>query len=327
MGEQVYQYYSTVKAQPVDWLWYPYIPYGKLTLLQGDPGEGKSTFALQLAAALTQGKPLPDGTSAGDKATVIYQCAEDNNEDTIKPRLISAGADCERVAFIKDGDDTLTLDDQRISEALERTSARLLIIDPIQSYIRQDGDMQSATRMRTILRRLSSMAEKYRCAMILIGHLNKASGGKNIYRGLGSIDITAIARSVLMIVRDKENPDIRYMVTVKQSLAPEGPPVGFILDQDTGFHWIGRCSIPNEEKVITARSKTKKEMARDLLKVMLSAGAVESKEVFKRMESLNISERTVRSAQHELGVVPSKHRNVWYLSLPEDEGISEHEEP
>lgn len=327
MGEQVYQYYSTVKAQPVEWLWYPYIPYGKLTLLQGDPGEGKSTFALQLAAALTQGKPLPDGTLAGEKATVIYQCAEDNNEDTIKPRLISAGADCDMVAFIKDGDDTLTLDDQRISEALERTSARLLIIDPIQSYIRQDGDMQSATRMRTILRRLSAMAEKYRCAMILIGHLNKASGGKNIYRGLGSIDITAIARSVLMIVRDKENPDIRYMVTVKQSLAPEGAPVGFIMDQETGFHWLGRCSLPNEDKAITARAKSKKETAKDLLKVMLSVGPVESKVIYQRMEGLNISEGTVRSAQHEMGVISSKRGNVWYLSLPDDERTSEKEEP
>lgn len=325
MAEPIYQYYSAVREQPVEWLWYPYIPYGKLTLLQGDPGEGKSTFALHLAAALTRGSPLPDGTLIKNKATVIYQCAEDNNEDTIKPRLISAGADCNRVAFILDSEDSLTLDDQRISKALEETSARLLIIDPIQSYIHQDGDMQSATRMRNLLRRLSSVAEKYRCAMILIGHLNKSSGGKSIYRGLGSIDISAIARSVLMIVRDEENPDIRYMVTVKQSLAPEGPPVGFILDQETGFHWIGRCSMPSEEKVIVAQSKSKKETAKDLLRIILSAGPVESKEIFRRMEWLNISERTVRSAQHELGVVPMKRGNVWYLSLPGEDTVDQEE--
>lgn len=318
MDSKLFRYYSEVEPQPVDWLWYPYLPYGKITLLQGDPGEGKSTFALQLAAILTKGTTLPDGQELKRPESVIYQCGEDDKEDTIKPRLLAAGADCSRVAFIEDSEGSLTLDDDRIAQVLESTKARLLIIDPIQSYIRQDGDMQSATRMRTILSRLSRMAAQYRCAILLVGHLNKASGGKTLYRGLGSIDIAAIARSVLLIVRDQHNAEIRYMLPIKSNLAPQGTPVGFILDQDLGFHWLGKCSLSSEEVPIQPRNTSKKETAKDLLKVILSSGPIESKTVMKRLQELDISERTVRTAIQEMGIKSSRRSNVWYMSLPDE---------
>jgi len=320
MGNALFQYYSEVTAQSVDWLWYPYIPYGKLTLLQGDPGEGKSTFAIHLAAALTRGDRLPDGTELGQSETVIYQCAEDNNEDTIKPRLQSAGADCDRVAFILDENDSLTLDDTRIADAITGTGARLLIIDPIQSFIRQDGDMQSATRMRALLQRLSNIAAKQHCAIVLIGHLNKTSGGKTLYRGLGSIDITAIARSVLMIMRDPYQQDIRYMVQVKSSLAPEGAGIAFLMDSDTGFHWLGKCSVHTGDISKDCRAVSKKERAKQLLSLLLSAGDLESTAVYSRLAELDISERTVRAAADELGVRAVRHNKKWYLSLPTPSG-------
>lgn len=319
MDSRLFRYYSEVEPQPVDWLWYPYIPFGKITLLQGDPGEGKSTFALQLAALLTTGTPLPDGQLLQRAEPVIYQCGEDDKEDTIKPRLLAAGADCSKVAFIEDVDGSLTLDDDRVAEVLENTKARLLIIDPIQSYIRQDGDMQSATRMRAILTRLSRMAAQYRCAILLVGHLNKASGGKTLYRGLGSIDIAAIARSVLMIVRDEHNTEIRYMLPIKSNLAPQGPAIGFILDQDLGFHWLGKCALTSEELSTQSRNTSKKETAKDLLRVILSSGPVESKVVLSRLQELDISERTVRTAEQEMGVKSIRRANVWYMALPDRE--------
>lgn len=98
MEGSVYQYYANVRTEPVEWLWYPYIPLGKLTVLQGDPGEGKSTFALNVVARITTGQPMPDGVPTKGKSVAIYQCAEDGIADTIKPRLQQAGADCERVA-------------------------------------------------------------------------------------------------------------------------------------------------------------------------------------------------------------------------------------
>lgn len=135
MEGSVYQYYANVRTEPVEWLWYPYIPLGKLTVLQGDPGEGKSTFALNVVARITTGQPMPDGVPAKGKRVAIYQCAEDGIADTIKPRLQQAGADCERVAYIIDNDIALTLEDGRIETAIKDTHASVFIIDPIQAFI------------------------------------------------------------------------------------------------------------------------------------------------------------------------------------------------
>lgn len=155
MESVVCEYYSNIIPKPVDWFWYPYIPYGKLTLIQGDPGEGKSTFVLNLASLLSKGQPLPDGTVVPKPGVAIYQCAEDGIADTIKPRLEQAGADCEKVAYIIDDDIALTLEDGRIESAIRETGAKLFIIDPIQAFISSDSDMQNAAKMRAILRKLA----------------------------------------------------------------------------------------------------------------------------------------------------------------------------
>lgn len=128
MEGSVYQYYANVRTEPVEWLWYPYIPLGKLTVLQGDPGEGKSTFALNVVARITTGQPMPDGVPAKGKRVAIYQCAEDGIADTIKPRLQQAGADCERVAYIIDNDIALTLEDGRIETAIKDTHTPVYLL-------------------------------------------------------------------------------------------------------------------------------------------------------------------------------------------------------
>lgn len=306
------KYYSAIKERPVSWLWYPYIPYGKVTVLQGDPGEGKSTFMVNLAAALSRGVMLPDGSTLDGPKTILYQCAEDSNEDTIKPRLVQAGADCSRVCFIEDNDKSLTLDDDRIDSAIGVTGAQLLILDPLQAYIGQDGDMQSVTKMRGAIRRLAEIAERHHCAVVLVGHMNKSKGGKNLYRGLGSIDIAAIARSVLMIVRDQTNPDIRYMFPVKSSLAPEGQAFGFLFDPELGFRWIGRCSMRTEDADYRPQRLGKLDRAKDLLRLMLSTGDIASSEVFERMGRLGFSERTIKSAKKDLDVDTYRKGGSWY---------------
>ena len=221
------EYYSNVKSSSVEWIWYPYIPCGKITVLQGDPGEGKSTLILHIAAILTKGANLPDGNKIKKPMTVIYQCSEDSKADTIKPRLENAGADCRRVAFIKDDNGDLTLDDERIELAVKTTGAKLLVLDPIQAFIGKNGNMQSAVRMRETMTKLANIAEEYACAIVLVGHMTKSNSGKSIYRGLGSIDIAAAARSVLLVARDKDEPSKRYMLPIKSSLAPEGEPIAF----------------------------------------------------------------------------------------------------
>ena len=186
---------SDVELTPVDWLWKPYLPFGKLSVLQGNPGEGKTYFAMHLAAACTNGKLLPN-MERMEHFNVIYQTAEDGLGDTVKPRLIEAGADLDRVLVIDDSEVQLTLSDERIEKAIVENNARLVIIDPIQAYLGADVDMNRANEVRPIFMRLGQVAQRTGCAILLIGHLNKAAGMQSLQRGLGSIDIAAAGRVV-----------------------------------------------------------------------------------------------------------------------------------
>ena len=142
---------ADVELTSVDWLWFPYIPFGKLTIIQGNPGEGKTYFAMRLAAACTNRKPLP-GMETLEPFNIIYQTAEDGLGDTVKPRLIEADADLERVLVIDDRDTPLTLADERIARAIRENSARLVIIDPVQAFLGADVDMNRANEVRPIFR-------------------------------------------------------------------------------------------------------------------------------------------------------------------------------
>ena len=186
---------SEVQSQEIEWLWYPFIPYGKLTIIQGDPGDGKTTMVLNLAAKLSKGEALDKNMKVTEPVNVIYQTAEDGLADTVKPRLELAGADCERIIVIDESDKSLSMVDERLEEAIVRTGARLLILDPIQAYLGGGMDMNRANEARDMTKKLGALAEKTKCAIILIGHMNKASGNKAAYRGMGSIDFFAVARS------------------------------------------------------------------------------------------------------------------------------------
>lgn len=316
MEDPIYDFYSNVHAKPVEWLWYPYIPLGKLTVIQGDPGEGKSTFVLNIVAKLTTGQAMPDGYTASGRRIAIYQCAEDGVADTIKPRLQQAGADCERVAYIIDNDIALTLEDGRIETAIKATGASAFIIDPIQAFIPPDADMQSATKMRSVLRKLASIAERNRCAVILIGHMNKGSGAKTLYRGLGSIDIAAIARSVLMISRDESRPDMRYMYPIKSSLAPEGSAIAFSFKAQGGIEWHGRYDLNTAELMESITVKTsKRERARAKLIQMLEHEDRLAKDVYAGLADIGVGSRTVEKVKKELQVATYRSGGSWYWSL------------
>ena len=237
---------SEVQQTEVEWLWYPYIPFGKLTIIQGNPGEGKTFFAMQLAAACTNRKYLPQ-MEPFEPFNMIFQTAEDGLGDTVKPRLLSAEADLERVLVIDDADNPLTLADERIEKAIRENSARLVIIDPLQAFLGPNVDMNRANEVRPIFRRLAEVAQDTNCAIVMIGHLNKASGTQSTYRGLGSIDITAVVRSLLFIGKVKSDPTTRVIVHEKSSLAPPGQSLAFSLGDEKGFLWIGAYDISAED--------------------------------------------------------------------------------
>lgn len=194
-----------IEAEPVHWLWEPYVPAGKITIIQGDPGDGKTTLALAIAANVTTGSALP-GSGSTDPVSVIFQTAEDGLADTIKPRLEQFGADCGRVHVIDEDEQALSLSDERIERAIIRMDAKLFILDPLQAYL-GGADMHSANGVRPLMKQLGLVAERTGCTIVIIGHLNK-KGGKAQYRGLGSIDIYAAARSVLTVGRIGEDENM-----------------------------------------------------------------------------------------------------------------------
>ena len=294
---------SDVELTPVEWLWKPYLPFGKLSVLQGNPGEGKTYFAMHLAAACTNGKLLPN-MERMEPFNVIYQTAEDGLGDTVKPRLIEAGADLDRVLVIDDSDVRLTLSDERIEKAIIENNARLVIIDPIQAYLGADVDMNRANEVRPIFMRLGQVAQRTGCAILLIGHLNKAAGMQRLQRGLGSIDIAAAVRSVMFIGKLKHDPTMRILTHEKSSLAPPGVSLAFSLGDEGGFRWVGEYDITADEMLsgIEPQRETKTQQAKDLICTLLAGGKqVLSEDIDKAALERGIPGRTVRDAKRELG--------------------------
>lgn len=316
-----------VEVEKIDWLLYPFIPFGKVTIVQGDPGEGKTTMVLQIIAKLTKGEAvLPSGSDEPaleaktvdlEPVNVIYQTAEDGLGDTIKPRLLSAGADCSRVMVIDDNDQALTMMDARLEEAIIKTKARLVVLDPIQGFLGAAVDMHRANEIRPLMKRVAVLAEKYHCAIILIGHMNKNSNGKSSYRGLGSIDFQAAARSVLIVGRIKDEPEIRVVCHVKSSLAPEGKSIAFRLDKDTGFEWIGEYDISADDLLSGDNRGQKTHEAKEFLKEILVSGSVAQTKVAEEAESRGIKKKTLWNAKKELEIESVKIGNQWFWMLPE----------
>lgn len=312
-------YYNAISSKTVEWLWYPYIPYGKITILQGDPGEGKSTMMLQLAALITAGKAMPDGSGDKVPGNVIYQAAEDGIEDTIKPRLLAAGADCGRIAFLENEENPITLDDERLEQAIKDTQAKLLVIDPLQAYLGIDNDMQRSNSTRSVFGRLAKVAERTGCAVVLIGHMNKSSRTKGIYRGLGSIDIAAVARSILLVGRDSSNPYYRILIQIKNNLAPEGKAFVFELNPDLGFSWIGQEEHEMEDLLFQrSKGESKLDKAKEYLKLLLNGSDMPCVDILEKMRATGIGTRTVEQAKKDMGIISYKLGDKWYWRLSEE---------
>lgn len=294
---------NDVEQTEVDWLWYPYIPFGKLTIVQGNPGEGKTFFAMQLAAACTNQKFLPD-MEPFEPFNMIFQTAEDGLGDTVKPRLVSSGADLKRVLVIDDSENPLSLADDRIEKAIRENNAKLMVIDPLQAFLGANVDMNRANEVRPIFRKLADIAQATGCAIVMIGHLNKASGTQSAYRGLGSIDIAAVVRSILFVGKVKNDPTTRVIVHEKSSLAPPGQALAFSLGDQKGFRWTGAYDISAEDLLAGGegtKTELKQEQAVKLIYEFLSDGREASvAEINKEAIERGISERTVRLARNSM---------------------------
>lgn len=246
---------------------------------------------------------------------MIYQTAEDGLADTIKPRLLSADADCSKVLVIDDRDTPLTMRDVRLEQAIVETNAKLVVLDPIQGFLGADVDMHRANEISPIMKHMSELAEKYKCAIILIGHMNKCSVGKSAYRGLGSIDFQAAARSVLIVGRIKDEPEIRVVCQTKSSLAPEVKAVAFRLNEKNGFEWVYEYDVTADDLLSGTAKGTKKQAAMDFLENLLAGDQMSQTEIMELAERKGITEKTLRNAKKALGIKSKRENNQWYWSL------------
>jgi len=316
---------AEVDPETVDWLWLPYIPKGKLTLLEGDPGMGKSWVSLAIATAVSLGKGLP-GIEAIESAEVLLASAEDGLGDTIRPRLDAMGADVRQIHAIKGALDFGNNGLAMLEGFIERVNPSLLIVDPLVAYIGAGVDLHRANETRAVMARLAELAERYSVAILAVRHLTKGGTLKPIYRGLGSIDLAAACRSVLMAGCDPDNPQKRGIVQIKSNLAPMGAAIGYELT-DGGFCWTGESDL-TWQRILSAEdtdSKSALDGAIDFLKDELAEGAVEVKQVERDADAAGINSRTLRRARESTGVEvkrqsePGSKRGSgrWLWQLPE----------
>ena len=319
---------SEVEPKEVKWLWYPYIPFGKVTLLQGDPGDGKSKLMLSIAALLSNGNKLPftNNEEKNEPMTIIYQTTEDDADDTVVPRFNSAGGNGENLIFIKEDKKNLSFGDERIALAIKEYKAKLLILDPMSSYIGEDCSMNNANETRAEFNHLISVAKETGCAIVIIAHMNKLKDTNPLYRTNGSIDIAGAARSILAVTKtaNKENPAERYMVQVKSNLAPMGSAIAFEV-AEKGVNFLDELELTAEEAFSAlapkiGRPSEREEEAISFIKDMLSHGRMLATDCEARLKEAGFKKTTSKKAKKKAGVVSQKEGFVWYWIL--DDGVN-----
>ena len=321
---------SDIEPKEVKWLYYPYIPFGKVTILQGDPGDGKSKLMLALAAMLSKGTPLPfnDEEDTHEPMVIIYQTTEDDADDTVVPRFIVSGGDTQNLIFIKEDKKALTFDDERIKKAIKDYDAKLLILDPLSSYIGSDCCINAANETRARFNHLIQVAKETGCAIVIVAHLNKAYTMSPLYRTAGSIDIAGAARSILGIYRMKpsENPKGRILAQVKSNLAPTGSAIVFEVD-DSGINFLEEVDMTAEEAAKQTapdmgRPRETRDNAVAFIRDMLKDGRTLSTDCIAKLKDAGFKASTYKKAKKEAGVVSEKIGLLWYWSLPEDDGTN-----
>lgn len=321
---------SLIEAKSVDWLWYPYLPLGKLCLLEGDPGLGKSVLSLVVASCLSRGWKLPGQETVLPPCNVLIMADEDGLADTVRPRLDALGADLKRIrpvtGLLRDGEEEPLLLDPEGTQALtweiEDFEPHLVIIDPLFSYMGGKVDVNKGTEVRGVLRPLIEVADRQQCTIWGLRHLNKVSGASTaIYRGQGNIDFIAAARSVLSVREDPDIPGRAVMAHIKHNLSQAGATIAFSIgDGHSGidFGWEGEVDATMAELFAAPdEDKSQTNEARRWLREELLEGPQPSQQLISKcMKDCGVSQRTVWRAKEKEGIIARKEGSRWVWEWP-----------
>lgn len=322
---------ADVEAERVEWLWHARIPLGKITVVDGDPGLGKSTMTLDLAARVTRGDRMPeDAHPRRTPADVVLMSAEDGPADTIRPRADAASADVRRihlwVATREEGGDARPPsvgDCEELERIIRQTSAALVVIDPFVAYLPDDKNSHNDHDMRRAMAPLARIADATRAAIVLVRHLKKSGEGA-IYRGGGSIGIAGAARSVLLVAKDREDEtgETRVLAPVKSNLAREAPALRYkVVDADGvgRIEWLGVAEGVSADDLVSRaspREPTKTDACATWLREFLSDGPQDRDAIARAAEAYAYTEKVLRRAREQLGVVDERYgrgRTRWAL--------------
>jgi len=324
---------SDVKPEQVRWLWPSYIPEGKITLIDGDPGLGKSTMILDIASRLSMGKLMPDGSSCTRGGTVLMTM-EDGLSDTIRPRLDAAGADVSRIAALQgvtteEGKPRIptVADILAITQAVKEVGASLVIIDPLMAYLSGNTNSYKDQDMRRALSPLAHMAEVLRVAVVVVRHLNKSGGSQSIYRGGGSIGIIGAARCGLLVGKDPDDENRRILAGIKSNLGKIPESLSFHIEGNDGASKIawGGTSNHTADKLLSIPASEEERSAIDEAKAflldLLSKGSVKVKQIKSFAQGAGISEKTLHRAKRLLSIKTDKagFSEGWFWTLPKEE--------
>lgn len=324
---------SEIEPETVQWLWESRVPQCKLTVLDGDPGLGKSTVTLDIAARMSQGLPMPDGSEGIGTAGVVILSAEDGLADTIKPRLLTAGADCSRVLALTEVLDAETGnmrppvipdDIETIKRAIERVKAKLIIIDPLMAFLSGEVRSNRDQDVRRALHQIANLAESTGAAVLVVRHLNKSGGGNALYRGGGSIGIIGAARSGLLVAKDPDDENRRVLASIKSNLCKPPESLSFHLEDCDGVArvvWDGTSPHTADALLACANDQDKGalEEAEEILTDILSDGPVAVEDATKQARAAGIADRTLRRAKVSLNVISRKlggPGTPWVWELP-----------
>ncbi len=339
---------SDITSRAVSWLWHERIALGKLTIISGDPGLGKSLLTATMAAIVSKGGSWPLEETPCPIGSVVLLSAEDDPADTIKPRLEAVSADCERIHIlqaIKDIDsagnptermfslkrDIALLEDLLLS----LPDCRLIVIDPISAYL-EGADSHKNSDVRGLLAPLAKFASNHNVAVVLVQHLNKNSGGSAMYRSMGSVAFVAAVRAAYVVIKDQNDPERRLVMPVKNNLATDNTGLAYsVHNADNGapvIAWENEAITITADEALTPLDsnveKTDTDWAIDFLEGELSDGPVPVAEINKSAKQVGVSPKCLRRAAEKLGIKRKKDgfNKGWVWSLPRHEDAQEYED-